>query len=161
MIISATYDSSITSSPYATQIESAIQAAIAYFDNTITNGVYVSIDFGFGEVDGRAISAGAVGESVSNEQGISYADLVALAKAADSTSLVQEAAAAILPTFAPASAQFLATTAEYRALTDNSSITPILDGFVGLNANDAYFWSQSDPVAGAYDAVGALEHEIS
>ncbi len=161
MIISATYDSSITSSPYATQIESAIQAAIAYFDNTITNGVYVSIDFGFGEVDGRAISAGAVGESVSNELGVSYADLVALAKAADSTSLVQEAAAAILPTSAPASAQFLATTAEYRALTDNSTITPNLDGFVGLNANDAYFWSQSDPVAGAYDAVGALEHEIS
>ena len=163
MNIIASYDSSVTSlnPTLKSEFEGAVQAACAFYDKTIAENVTVDITFGYGEVDGQAIS-GAVGENIALFYSYSYDELLSAAKAADVTSPIQQAAAAILPASDPTNGagEFDVNTAQARALGLDDSYTGD-DGFVGINSSDPYSWTQSNVAAGTYDAVGVLEHEIS
>jgi hypothetical protein len=64
MDIVAEYDSSVAGAPAGYKI--AVQAAIDYLDQVITNPVTVTIMFSYGEIDGQTMSTGALGESSTN-----------------------------------------------------------------------------------------------
>lgn len=163
MQIDIAYDSSVTnlrtSNPTLyNNFTGAVQAAVQVFDSIITNPITVTINFGFGEIDGNKLDPGNVGQSLAFTQTVPYATLLNALEGADNTSPVQRAAAATLP--ASVGGTWQVNTAEEEALGlsgPNAGAT----GWVGLGSDVNYSWSHSNVVPGTTDAVGVLEHEIS
>ena len=163
MNIVITYDSSVTSlgTTLRTEFEGAVQTAVNYYDNLISNVVTVKISFGWGEVAGNAIDAGALGESNAFLDFYGYSQLLAAMTARETTSAVQRAAIASLPLTDPThGATFSVNTAEARVLGLPRAGTGT-DGSVGLESSATWSWAQTTIAAGAFDAVSVLEHEIS
>ncbi|MDB5458796.1 MAG: hypothetical protein JWO72_537 [Caulobacteraceae bacterium] len=159
MNIIAKYDSSVTNAPagYTT----AIQSAINYLDNLITNNITITIAFGWGEVNGQAVAANAAGENQANGYYYSYAQVKnALLGAASSPD--DRASVATLPGADPTNGgRFFVTMAQAQALGLGGASTSTV-GWVGLNASDPYTFDPANrAVVGTYDAVGVLEHEIT
>ena len=100
--INVTYDASVTGASNAAAIEGAVSAAVAFLESTFTNPITLNINVGFGELNGSAISAGAVAESQHNRTSTTYAALTS-ALSAGAISADQIAAAAGLPGSDPTS----------------------------------------------------------
>ena len=174
MIINYTYDSSVTAldtvgdpaynpALYAA-FTGAVQAAVQYFDTTFINPITVNIAFGWGEVDGFALAPGTVGQNSSFQFGIDYTTLYNALQATDTVSAVQRAAVASLPATDPTGGTpFDISTAEAAALGLYVGPASEIGGFVGLDnsAQTAWSWTQAAVAPNTFDAVGALEHEIS
>jgi len=144
--------------------KTAVQAAVQYFDTTFTNDITVNISFGWGEVGGQAMDSGAVGESLANYgSGFTYTQVRNALTIADLGSALASQGVAALPTVDPThGAQFVITYAEEKALGLYPAHSPGPDGFVGLSSTTTFTFDPNNrAVAGAYDAIGALEHEIS
>jgi hypothetical protein len=144
----------------------AVQAAVQFFDTTFTNNITLNIAFGWGEVDGQRITGSSVAESSSAyEYPYSYQQVrsALAAGAADAGSATLSYAVATLPTVDPThGATFGINTAEEKALGLYRGSSTAIDGYVGLSSSDTFTFDPNNPaVAGAYDAVGTLEHEIS
>ncbi len=158
-----TFDASVLNATSITaSYESAVNSAIQYFENEITTPITVDINFGWGEVAGSTISAGALGESSSTTSNFSYSAVYTAVQGLASKSAVQQAAYATLPATNPTGGtnNIQLTTAQAAALGLQSNAGG-LDGSVGIDSTSQYFWSQSAPQAGSYDAVSTFEHEIS
>ena len=157
-----TFDASVTNATsIATSYETAVNSAIQYFENEITTPITVDIAFGWGEVGGSTISAGALGESSSSYYSYSYTQVYNAVQGLANKSAVQQTAYATLPAIDPTNgASIDVNTAQAMALgLSNTPGGP--DGSVGLDSTSSFFWSQSSPQAGSYDAVSTFEHEIS
>jgi hypothetical protein len=171
LVIDVTYDSSVTdldtvgNAAYDPTLYndyvSAAQAAVQFYEDTFTNPVTLNINFGWGEVGGSTIAAGDLAESSRYTQTYNYAQVLKAVKATDTTSAVQSAALATLPATDPTGGgKFSISTAESKVLGLFPAYTGS-DGSVGLDSSAAFSWSQTDIASGTFDAVGALEHEIS
>jgi hypothetical protein len=151
--------------------KTAVQAAVQFFDTTFTNNITVNIDFGWGEVggaNGQPIDAGAIGESSSDffasPPFFTYQQIRSALATADANSPAVLTAVQSLPTIDPTGgASWVIPIAEEKALglyTGGSSSLP--DGYVGLDSSSTFTFDPNNrAVAGAYDAIGILEHEIS
>jgi Hint domain len=171
LIINVTYDSSVTNldtvgnaaynpTLYA-EYTSAVQAAVQFYESEITTPITLNISFGWGEVAGSVISTGALAQSSTFSSDYTYAQVLAAVQATDTTSAVQQAAVLSLPSKDPTKgATFAIATAEAKALGLDTTYTGT-DGSVGLDSSQTFSWSQTGVTSGTYDAVGALEHEIS
>jgi hypothetical protein len=159
MHITIANDSSVSGAPSGFQ--GAVNAAVAFYDRTITNNINLTIHFGYGEVNGSAISTGAAAQSESNGYDLTYAQLlVGLDSAA--TSQNDLIAIANLPGSDPTTgsgSDFYVAYAQTVALGFN---LPSADAFVGLSSADPFNYDPNHrAVSGEFDAIGALEHEIS
>jgi hypothetical protein len=171
LIINVTYDTSVTDldtvgnaaynpTLYA-DYTSAVQAAVQFYESEITNPITLNISFGWGEVGGFTIDPGDLAESSTYTDNATYAQLLTAVKATDTTSSVQRTAVLTLPSTDPTDgATFSIATAEAKALGLDTSYTG-LDGSAGLDSTVPFSWNQTNIAAGTFDAVGALEHEIS
>jgi hypothetical protein len=160
--INATYDSSANLAPAG--FKTAVQAAIQFFDTTFSNNIVINIAFGWGEVGGQTMNSGAIGESLANyDTGYSYSQVKSALLNADAGSSVLFQAVQDLPVIDPTGgARFVITTAEEKALGLISGFSSAVDGYVGLSSTAAFAFDPNNrAVAGAYDAIGTLEHEIS
>ncbi len=166
--IVASYDTSVTNlqqsdlTTYNNYV-AAVQSAIQAFQNLISTPITVNIAFGWGEVGGSPISAGASGQSSTYQYSTTYADLYTQVVKTETTSAVQIAAVASLPTTDPTGGSvFSIATAEATALGFNTSGLPI-GGSVGLDKSTSqnWAWTQSSVGSTNNDAIGTLEHEIS
>jgi len=139
---------------------SAVQTAVQFYENTILNPITVTINFGWGEIDGLPIPSGTGSESATFEGVVSYEQLYNAVVATDDTSTVQQAAVASLPATDPTNGgTFEIAVAEAAALGLIEG--PVYAGAVGLSSAIAWSWSQTNVAPGTQDAVGNLEHEIS
>lgn len=138
---------------------SAVNYVVDLFDATFTANVTVTIDVGYGEVDGQRLPRGALGES--QENGLTQVSYSAVRNA-----LIAQGApgAATLPTSPPpgAPSRLLMGTAEEKALgliPDNAQI----DGFVGFSAvpNTFSYAINTAPPAHEFYFVGVVEHEFT
>jgi len=170
LTINATFDQSVTSLQTSdptlyTNYTNSVNAAVAYFDSQITNNITININFGWGEVAGSPIDPGASGESSSYYDTFTYGQVLAGLQATDTTSAVQTAAVASLPSSDPTNgAVFKVNYAEELALglTGGNATSASLDGSVGLDATGTtWTWAGGTYTANSEDAVGTLEHEIS
>ena len=170
LTINVSYDSSVTSlagtnATLYNEYTTAVQTAVNYFQNLITNNVTVNINFGWGEAGGSPISAGASGQSSSFYNTFTYADLLAGLQATDTTSPVQTAAVASLPLTDPTGgAMFKINFAQQLALgiTSGGATSSTNDGSVGLDATGTtWTWVGQSYTPTSEDAVGTIEHEIS
>lgn len=162
--INVTYDSNVmalaTSDPTLyTNYTAAIQTAVQYYESIITNPITVSIGFGWGEINDTPIGSDDAGESQTSLDTFSYSQVYNAVKTHDTTSAVQLAAVASLPTTDPTNgATFVLATSEAAAL--GLPTVGKVGGFVGLSSSVNFAWTP-DVSSGQLYAVGVIEHEIS
>ena len=98
--INVTYDASAAGAPAG--FAQAVNAAVQFFDSTISNNITVNIAFGWGEVGGQSLDAGALGESNTNFlTGVSYSQLLSSLAIADAGSPGASGAVQGLPSTPP------------------------------------------------------------
>jgi hypothetical protein len=135
----------------------AIIGAENFYQGQISTSLM--LDFTFGLANGGV--NGFVGENNQNGLNVSYATLKS-ALISHATSANDAAAIGSLPTTDITFGQgFFIPDALAQALGLSPTIAPGTDDTVFLNSADSYFFNQSSPVAGEFDAVSTLEHEIS
>ncbi|HEY1931520.1 MAG TPA: NF038122 family metalloprotease [Acetobacteraceae bacterium] len=166
------YDSSIstletTNNALWGSITSAISVAVSFYEAEIKNTMTVAIDFGWGEEDNGTLAPGAISQStpgtknltVTDETAVNYGSLVAAMEAHD------PALDGELPATDPESGGTGWDVALSEAIalgigTIGHNVTVI--GFIGLSNTAPFTFDPNNrAVPGEYDAIGALEHEIS
>jgi oxalate decarboxylase/phosphoglucose isomerase-like protein (cupin superfamily) len=158
--ITINWDSSTAKAPIA--FKTAINYVVRYLDQLITTPISISIDVGWGEVDGFLLPSGALGASLQfGSYPVTYNRLVsALTESAtsndDFTSL-----ASFGPTDPSGIGQYTVPLAEADALGLISGGT--LDaGSIGFSSTAKWnFSTTTRGIAGLYDFVGVVEHEIT
>ena len=159
LVINVTYDSSVTSAPAG--FKTAVNAAVAYLESEFTNSMTLNLKVGYGEVGGTAMGSGALGESESSFDLVTYTQLRA-ALAAHATQPDQVTALAHLPTTSPGTASFAVANAEAKALGLVAANGTAVDGSIGLASMYAMTYDPANrAVSGLYDAIGVIEHEIT
>jgi len=164
LVINASYDTSVTNlaatdPTLEADIEGAVQTAIQYYEGEITNSITVNINFGWGEYAGTTVTGLSTNKTTIFHY--NYNTIYTALENTDTTSAVQQTAFATLPATDPTGGATVAvSTADGKALGLNLFFTGT-DGSIGLNSSDSYTWTGGTIAAGTYDAVGALEHEIS
>jgi Hint domain len=164
MDIKINWDTSVDGAPQ--EFKNAINYVVNLFDATFTNPVIINIDVGWGEIAGRAISSGTIGESqIAPSAVYDYSTLrtALIDDANSSTNPLQLAAVATLPTTDPANGgTFNFGTAEAKALGLVSKDASTLDGYVGFNSTANWSFSPTaNPSADEFDFIGVAEHEIT
>ena len=157
MNIIANFDSSVSGAPAG--FKSAVAAAISYLDSVFTNSVTITINFGWGEINGQSIPSNDVARSSYFGNFYNYSQIVS-ALNSHATSAADLSSVATLPRTDPTGGgRFFVTDAEANVLGLSSAPAT---GYVGLNATLNYtFDPLNRVVAGAHDAIGAIEHEIT
>ena len=156
------YDASAANAPPG--FKAAVEAAVQFYDYLITDPITVPIVFSYGEIQGQAISKNAAAQSSTNGNVETFASLKNLLTAA-ATSATDQASLAAMATVDPTNGgAFWVSDAQARVfgLGSEPGYTDPEDGFVGISSSLNFSWDPLNrAVAGAYDAVGALEHEIA
>ena len=139
-------------------MRAAIAAATLYTQE-FSNSEVINIDVGYGEVGGSQLPSGALAASESYGYMENYAT-VRSALQRDASSSTWQAAA--VPSSDPTNGgSFFVSTAEAKALGQVSGYGTAVDGYIGLSSQYPFSYSQSAIASNQFDAIGALEHEIS
>ena len=162
MQINLVFDSSVASAPAG--FKTAIEDAADFFSTLFSNPITVTLDIGWGEVDGQALAGNALGESETNYQGPYTYSQVRAGLLATDTGSYDATAVASLSASSPVSnsAQFIVSDAEAKALNLGSQTPDAVDGWVGFSSTLPFAYDPaSRAVSGAYDLIGVAEHEIT
>jgi len=160
--ITINFDSSVSNAPSG--FEPAVLNAVAFYTNSFTDPINMTIDVGYGEVDGTPLGSGALGESStrllafgSRDYGTIRTDLTNSATSAD-----QANGDSTLGFTDPTGGGTIGfSRAEAKALGIIASDTSV-DGCVGFSSSASFNFSTTNrAVAGQYDFIGTVEHEIS
>jgi hypothetical protein len=151
------YDSDANLAPAG--FKACINAAVQYYDTLFTNNVTITIDVGYGSVDGRILSSTDLGSSLSN---LSYANYAQVAAALNTQGAPGSGS---LPATAPSNTLSLVmSTAEAKALGIGTGSSSGIDGYVGFSTGVGWSFNptQSGSIgASSYDFTGTVEHEFS
>lgn len=154
------WDTSVAGAPSG--FKSAAIAAASEYTTMFSNPETITIDVGFGEVGGSALYAGNLAQSRFLGTYETYASVrSALLGDAGSSSYQALADSTLGLTDPTHGGKFFVTTAEAKALGQMTGTG--LDGAIGLSSAYSFDYNApTTPVApGQYDAIGAMEHEIS
>ena len=168
LVITPTFDASITGNVNSAAIQAMINSAIANFENLYNDPITVTILFRYSTTlpDSTPLG-GALAESISVLYGISWNTYIS-ALTADATTSNDSAANASLPG-SPLTTNVLPSSADGRAI--GLSTPPALcadgtvmsgcpyDGIVTLNSAQPFKFTRP-PTAGLYDALRTTEHEM-
>src|SRR6516162_8327429 len=151
MNIQIIWDSSVASAPAGFTAD--VQQVANFFASEIQSPITITIDVGYGEINGSSIGGSALGESETNLQQVSYLQLTSAYAA---TGLINN-----FPS-SPPNGKFYVSDAEAQALGIITT-TPTVDGFIGFSSQSNIFdYSTSGTVpSNQYDFVGTVAHEIS
>jgi hypothetical protein len=153
------WDSSVASAPSA--FKGAVETAAGYYSQTYSNDEVINIDVGWGEADGIPISGGDLAASVRPGIYRTYAQVLSGLENDAGNSTVQAQADSTLPSTDPLSVyRYYVPFAEAKALGEIPAAGTETDGYVGMSSSVPLDFAQPT-AAGYYDAVGAMEHEIS
>jgi hypothetical protein len=159
MQINVVYDPSVGNAPAG--FTSAITNAVSYLEKLFTNPVTITIDVGYGEVDGFPLDANALGESYYPfGEPQTYAAVVGSLKAENAPG------ASSLPSNSPfpASYTLYLSPAEAKALGLPLSVPDGgVDGYVGFSSvpNTFSYANGTAPPPNEYYFIGVVEHEIT
>ena len=154
LVISINWDASVNNAP--ANFEAAVLVAVQDLESRFVNPITLTLDVGYGEINGQALGSNALGESeVSQYVSESYSAVRAalIAQAAPGSSA--------LSATSPDSGTMFMPQGEAKALglypNDGS-----LDGFVGLSSTLPFSYADnSTPPSGEYYFIGVVEHEIT
>lgn len=156
-----TYDSSTTNAPPG--FFTAFQAAIDLLQTTYTDPITINMQVGWGEINGRSLSPGNLGQSSTFQNAIYSYSQIRDALKTDAKTPDDAVALANLPATDPTGgASFVMANAQAKALGLLSANAPGIDGYVGFNTNANYdFDPVNRAVAGQYDFFGLACHEVT
>jgi hypothetical protein len=157
LVINVVYDSSVNNAPAG--FVSGVQSVVNYFESHFSNPVTITIDVGYGEVMGQSLGSGALGESITYFDQVSYTQL-RNALVANANAIGDSAAAASLPATSPVNGQWWVSTAEAEALgLSSASNNP--DGYVGFSSSSNIFaYNENSIGINQYDFQAVVAHEI-
>lgn len=165
LVINASFDNNWTTSAPAganTDVTNVINELQAAFNNPVT----VNIQFDWGDINGQALPANALGVATfpSITAGYNLAQVNALFTTAainNPTNAPLNTAVKYLPGAGSSynnGTNFFIPTSEYKALTGTKSNA--LDAYVGFGTT-GWDYSGGKPGAGSFDFTATLEHEIT
>lgn len=142
LVINATFDSSITASPYASLIESDFSKAEAVYERAFKTPVTVNVEIGWGSVDGKAMKGGALGTTVDNLYGyFNYSQIAGYLKAdakSNTADLALKQAVASLPSSVSGEQDFAVSSSEAKALGIIPGTLPGEDAYIGFSSTAAF-----------------------
>ena len=157
--INLVWASSTTRAP--AEFRRAIMQAAKSFTDSFSNAAVINIQVGFGETNGTKVSSTAVAQTMSRGVQTNYATVrTALLQDAGNSEFQAAADATLAVTDPTHGGKFLVNTAQEKALGLMNPTATGIDGYIGLSSVLPMDYTQSG-AAGKYDAVGAMEHEIS
>ena len=155
MNINISYDPGTAAT--GTAFDAAVNEVVAILDELFTNNITVNIQFGFGTLNGAAVGAGDLGQSIWNQ---------AYTASYSAFHSALSASGDIVPTTNPfGAAAIVASSAEMKALgLIGASAT--IDGYVGIGTlvgtGASWAYPGATSVGGTqYDIMGVLLHEIT
>jgi hypothetical protein len=158
MTVTVVFDNSVNGLPETLEAEfvAAVNDAVATINTTFENPADITINVGYGEVGGEALSPGALGESLTNyTNSFSYSQV--------RSALISRGAfgSSSLPTSSPFATPLGVPLSEAAALGFyNPGSTAV--GSVGFSSNAPFDYSTADrAVSGEYDFIGVAEHELT
>ena len=159
LVIDIKWDSSVANAPSG--FVTAVDSVASYYESHFSNPTTITIDVGYGEIDGASLGSGAIGESESYLTSVSYANLET-ALVNNANAIGDTAAAASLTAADPTNGgSFWLSTAEAKAL-DLTGASSSMDGYVGFSNTVSYAYNDSSGVpAGQYDFSAVVAHEFS
>ena len=159
LVINIVWDASVANAPAGFTAD--VLSVVSYFESHFSNPVTITIDVGYGEVDGQSLGSGALGESETNFNSVSYS-VLQNALAANLNAIGDTAAAASLPATSPVGGQWWISTAESEAL-GLSGVSNNPDGYIGFSsAPNIFAYNDSNGVpSNQYDFIAVVAHEIS
>ena len=147
-----TYDSSVTGSPLAPEIEGAFQYATGFFQQYFYNPITINLNVGWGEVGGQSLGSFDLGESSSNTVTTTYAQLP--------PSLLLNSG--LVPWVDPTGGRTITVNTADAKVLGLSGPSSSLDGSVGFDSAVTWtFDANHRAQPNAYDFIGVAEHEIS
>jgi len=155
------YDRSVALAPAG--LLPALTEAISSFSSAFSDSITLNIAVGWGEIAGRALSPGSLGQSLVRQPGAFTYGQVRMALVMDAKSSDDALAAAGLPLADPTGGKpFRMANAEAKALGLLAGDSIGIDGWVGFDSSAPYTFDARDrAVADEYDFIGLAEHEIS
>jgi autotransporter passenger strand-loop-strand repeat protein/T5SS/PEP-CTERM-associated repeat protein len=162
LVIDVDYDASVANAPAG--FETTVNAAVAYLESRFSTPITITIDVGYGEVDGEPLAVNDLGESSSEGIYVSYSELrsALLSRTATSDEI---AAAASLPATDPAGAdaEYYVAYAEAEALGLSSGPgAGVAVGAIGLGSTSPFTYGTTNAASpGTWDAFGIVEHEMT
>jgi VCBS repeat-containing protein len=158
LVINIVWDASVANAPAG--FKAGVEAVVSYFESHFSNPITITIDVGYGEVDGQPLGVGALAESATVLTSVSYSALEA-ALVNNANAIGDTAAAANTPTTSPVSGNWWLSTAEALAL-GLSNVGGGPDGYIGFSSSVSFCYNDSNGVPlGQYDFFGVVAHEIS
>ena len=157
MSFNVTFDSSVSGAPagFLTAFNFEVQLLQGLFSDPIV----INVNVGWGEVAGHALSPGNLGQSQTNQQQYTYAQVRA-AMQTDAKSANDATAVASLPATNPTT--FAMSNAEAKALGLLAGNATATDGFVGFNSSAPYTFDPNNrAVPGEWDFIGIAAHELT
>jgi hypothetical protein len=158
MIINVSYDSSVTSqsAAFQQQFMGAVNAVVQFYEHAFTNNVTVNITFAWSPLSGNAAAENSFYYNTYSYATIRNA-LLATQHSADDI-----AAYTTMPVNDPTGTGHLFALTAAQARNLGLGFSAPYDDFVTLNSNLSWTFDPNHrAVAGEYDAIGALEHEVS
>jgi Bacterial Ig-like domain/Bacterial Ig domain len=158
LVINIVWDASVANAPAG--FKAGVEAVVSYFESHFSDPITITIDVGYGEVDGQPLGVGALAESATVLTSVSYSALEA-ALVNNANAIGDTAAAANIPTTSPVSGNWWLSTAEALAL-GLSNVGGGPDGYIGFSNSVSFCYNDSNGVPlGQYDFFGVVAHEIS
>ena len=161
LTFNTTFESSVTTSPYADQFKTAFQAAANTFASAFVNPVTVNLQVGLGTLAGSTVTSLGVSGSAGYGS-YSYSQMSSMLRAT-ATSSYDRTAYASLPAINPAgSRSYTLTPALAKALGVAPATGGGIDGYIGFGGSYSFDFNRTDGIAaGSYDFMGVAMHEIS
>ena len=159
LVINVVYDSSVASAPAG--FTQTIANVVNFYESQFSTPATITIDVGYGEIDGQSVVPGALGESQAYMTSVSYAQLET-ALVNNANAIGDTAAAASLSATSPVSGQYWIPTAEAQALGLAGGGIDGYAGFTNIPFLDYNVGNDSGTVPGSqYDFFGVVAHEFS
>ena len=158
LVINIVWDASCANAPPG--FKEGVEAVVSYFESHFSDPITITIDVGYGEVNGQPLVSGALAETETVLTSVPYSTLEA-ALVNNAVAIGDTAAAASIPTTSPVSGTWWVSTAEAQALgLSNTGGGP--DGYIGFSSSVSFCYNDSNGVPlGQYDFFGVVAHEIS
>lgn len=165
LTINPTFDSTVTGSRYAAQIESGFNTAAAVFTNNVSSNISVNIQVSWGFIAGQSMGAYGLGASSGYYyQGIPGSSIqywLTAAASSPNATVAEKTSVKYLPAAVKADSnyKFMLPTAQAKAL---GLVNPVsgLDGYIGFGSGLNYTFSGTTIASGTYDFVAVAQHEI-
>ena len=158
LIIDINWDSSVANAPSG--FVTAVDQVVSFYESHFSNPITITIDVGYGEIDGTALASNALGESESYLTSTTYSALQS-ALVSNANAIGDTAAAASLPATSPVNGQYWVPLAEAAALGLPAPGASV-DGYVQFSSTYGFAYNDSNGVAAnQYDFFGVVAHEIS